>query len=298
MKSILTLAAVLIWITAIAQEQMVSVNGTKFNVLVKGLEGRKPKTPVIIFENGMGVDLKNWNKVFDQLSTVAPVLAYDRAGLGKSEPVYKLPTVKLVAENLHQIVKALNIPPPYLLVGHSMGGVYIRGYAGFYPGDIAGLVFVDPADFTETKNDWNNIFRKLGLPEEKIQQMLVDRLYKLAPITDSVDYGPRSERQVLNELRKSDFAEINALPLPKVPVYFFVGGKFDVPVNQRSKEYNQESFFHIKNNSNMERWIKIIDQAAKGSALIYLNNAGHYIQWDDPRSLIDNIKVMLANIKS
>lgn len=298
MKGFLTLAAILFWAIAVAQPQKVNVNGTNFNVLVKGLDGRAPKAPVIILENGMGVDLNNWDKVFDQLVTIAPVLAYDRAGIGKSDNQYKLPTAKLVTDNLHGILKALNIAPPYILVGHSMGGVYIRGYAGYYPKDIAGLVFVDPADFTETKNDWNNIFRKLGLPEQQIEQMLVNRLYRSVPITDSVDYGLRSERQVLNELRKSDFAEIAGLPLPKVPVYFFVGGKFDVPKAQRSKEYDQEAFFHIKNNSNMERWRKIIHSTEKAGALIYLTNAGHYIQWDDPRSLIDNIKIMVANIKN
>lgn len=297
MKSILTLLAILIWTSVIAQEQTVRVNGINYNVLLKGMEHRPPKAPVIIFENGMGVDLKNWNKVFDQISAFAPVLAYDRAGLGKSQDLYQLPTIKLVSQNLHSILKALNIPPPYLLVGHSMGGVYIRGYAGLYPEEIAGLVFVDPADFTETKNDWNDIFRKLGLPEQKIQQMLIDRLYKLDPITDSVSYGPRSERQVLNELRKSDFAEISALPLPKVPIYFFVGGKFDVPAAQRSKDYDQEAFFHIKNSANMERWRKLIHSSPKGGALIYLTNAGHYIQWDDPRSLIDNIGIMMNKIK-
>lgn len=53
---------------------------------------------------------------------------------------------------------------------------------------------------------------------------------------------PWSERQVFIELRKTDFAEISKLPLPNVPVYFFVGGNFEVPPDQRDKDFDQELF--------------------------------------------------------
>ncbi|HLO45354.1 MAG TPA: alpha/beta hydrolase [Leadbetterella sp.] len=279
------------------QEKLVEVNGTKFNVYLKGIENRKPNTPVIIFENGMGVNLESWSKVIEPISNFAPVFAYDRAGIGQSDKVYKMPTVKVVAENLHNILKTLKITPPYILVGHSLGGVYVRGFAGLYPDEISGLVFVDPADFTETKKDWNDIFRKMNIPEKKIDQMLQNRLYQPTPKVDSLHYGPWSERQILNDLRKTDFAEITELPLANVPIYFFVGGKFEVPLAQRSKDFDQEAFFHIKNNSNMERWKKLIYSSNKGGALIYLTNAGHYIQNDEPKSIISNLKVLVESLE-
>ena len=137
----------------------------------------------------------------------------------------------------------------------------------------------------------------MGIPEGKINEMLQRRLYQQKAIIDSANYGPWSERQVLNDLRKTDFSEISKLPLPKVPVYFFVGGKFEVPPAQRSKEYDQEAFFHIKNNSNMERWKKLMYSAGKGGALIYLTHTGHYIHWDDPRSVISNIRILTESLK-
>ncbi|MGN7720096.1 alpha/beta fold hydrolase [Chitinophaga sp. 22620] len=279
------------------QEKSVNVNGHNYHVFVKGFENRVANAPAIIFENGMGVDLGNWKKVLDQVSTFAPVFAYDRAGIGKSDIVFTMPTAKSVSENLHDILKTLKIAPPYILVGHSLGGVYIRGFAGFYPNEISGLVFIDPADFTETKNDWNAIFRTMGVPEKKIDEMLYNRLYQQRTRIDSANFGPWSERQVLNDLRKTDFSEISKLPLPNVPIYFFVGGKFEVPLAQRSKDYDQEAFFHIKNNSNMERWKKLIYSSGKGGALIYLTHAGHYIHWDDPRSVINNIKNLTESLK-
>ena len=281
---------------AFGQEKLVNVNGSNYNVLVKGLENRKENDPVIIFESGMGVNLGNWKKILDKVSSFAAVFAYDRAGIGKSDKIFRMPATKLVAESLHDILKTLKIAPPYILVGHSLGGVYVRSFAGFYPDEISGLVFIDPADFTETKNDWNDIFRTMGVPEKKIDEMLYNRLYQQQPKVDSSNYGPWSERQVLNNLRRTDFSEISGLPLPHVPIYFFVGGKFEVPLEQRSKDFDQETFFHVKNASNMERWKKLIYSSNQGGTLIYLTNAGHYIHWDAPESIINNIKILVEGL--
>lgn len=280
-----------------SQERIVAVGGHHYNVFTKGIEKRSAREPVVVFESGMGVGLDNWNKIIGQVSEFAPVFAYDRAGIGKTDKAYQLPTPERVAKNLNSVLKAMKIAPPYILVGHSLGGVYVRSFAGYYPDEVAGVVFIDPADFTETKNDWNDIFRKMGVPEKKIDEMLYERLYNQKARVDSANYGPWSERYVLNELRKTDFAEISALPIPKMPLYFLVGGKFDVPVAQRSKDFDQETFFHIKNNSNMDRWKKLIYASEKGGALIYLTNAGHYIQWDDPRSVISNIRTLVERLK-
>src|SRR5688572_27846970 len=105
--------------------------------------------------------------------------------------------------------------------------------------------------------------------------MMYERLYKKSEV-DSVRFGPWSEMQVLGDLRRTDFAEVSKLPLPESPVCFLVGGKFEVPVERRSKEYNHAEFFVVKSNRNMERWRKITDSSPKGSYLIYLPNCGHY----------------------
>lgn len=296
MRTIFIFYLVSFYVPSFGQEKSVNVNGNNYNVFLKGFENRRENTPAIIFESGMGSELGNWDKIIDQVSTFAPVFAYDRAGIGKSGKIFKMPTPKLVSESLHNILKTIKIAPPYILVGHSLGAVYIRSFSGFYPNEVSALVFIDPADFTETKNDWNTIFRTMGVPEKKIDEMLYDRLYKPAKI-DSLNFGPASERQVLTDLRRTDFAEINLLPLPNVPVYFFVGGKFEVPIDRRSKEYDQEAFFHIKNNSNMERWKKLIYSSDKGGALIYLTNAGHYIHRDDARSVIGNLRILTEGLK-
>ena len=296
MKFLICFFCICIYINAYSQERLVKVNGINFNVNTKGLESRKANSPVVIFENGMGVGQGTWDTVLNDLSKVAPVVTYDRLNVEKSDRVYELPTIKRVADHLKAILKTLNIPPPYVLVGHSMGGVYARAYAGFYPDEIAGLVFIDPADFTESKEDWNQIFRTIGVPEKRIDEMLYSRLYVPSEV-DSVRYGAWSESQVLSELRRTDFNELKNLPLPQVPIYFFMGGKFEVPLERRSKDYDHEAFFTERTNVNIERWRKFIYSSNKGGALIYLSNSGHFIHRDDAWAVTGNIKLLLEKLR-
>jgi len=295
MKVLVFLICLLFSGKTFAQEKSVKVNGINFNVYTKGLENRKHNTPVLIFENGMGVGLGTWDLLLDKLSNTVPVFAYDRANVEKSGKIYELPTIKRVSENLKGILTTLKIQPPYVLVGHSMGGLYIRAFSGFYPNDIVGLVFIDPADFTETKKDWNQIFRKIGVPEKRIDEMLYSRLYIPSKV-DSLHYGTWSESQVLGEMRRTDFAEINSLPLPQVPICFFIGGKFEVPLDRRSKDFDQEAFFTERTNVNIERWRKFIYSSVKGGSLIYLSKSGHFLHRDDTDAVAGNINLLLDKV--
>ncbi len=299
MKTLIIFFLFLVVFASYAQERLVKVNDKNFAVYTKGLENRKPKAPVLVFENGMGMGFGNWDTIIDELAKVAPVFAYDRAGVEKSDKIYQMPTPKQTAENLKAILTTLNIAPPYVVIGHSMGGLYARSFAGFYPNDIAGLVFVDPADFTESKDDWNQIFREIGVPEKRIDEMMYNRLYQpTKPPThnDSLNFGAWSELQTLTALRRTDFAEVKSLPLPNVPIYFFVGGMFGVPPEYRSKDYDHERFFHVKNRMNMDRWRALIHSSGKGGALIYLSDSGHYIHRDDAKAVIANIRLLLESL--
>ncbi|KAA0990908.1 alpha/beta fold hydrolase [Dyadobacter aurulentus] len=292
--TILTLLASTL--SAFSQEKMVSVNGVNYHVLTRSLEQRKLAQPVLVFENGMGMGLGNWDTITDSLANGAPIFLYDRQGVDKSEKVFQLPTPQKIAANLKSLLQELKVEPPYILVGHSMGGVYTRAFAGYYPDDIAGLVFVDPADFTETKADWNQIFRAIGVSEKRIDEMLTKRLYTPSKV-DSSRYAVWSEGQVLTDLRKTDFAELSSLPIPQVPILFFVGGKLEVSMERRSKDYDHERFFEVKNSSNMLRWRRFIHSSSKGGALIYLSNSGHFVHRDDAAMVIGNISMMLKGLE-
>ena len=275
-----------------AQERNVQVHGRSYRVYTKGIDKRNPKTPVIVFENGLGVGLGHWDTIIDDIAKFAPVLSYNRAGVEESEKVYQMPTPKFVADNLKALLNTLQLAPPYILVGHSMGGLYIRGYAGYYPQEVAGLVFIDPADFTETKAGWKLLLSRLDIPAKRVDEMIYERLYKPATTVDSARFGPSSEQQVLTGLRRTDFAELNSLPLPQVPLLFFIGGKFEVPVGQWSPEFDHPKFYRERTNLNIERWRDFIYTSSKGGSLIYLSNSKHFVHRDDAAAVVGNVKLL------
>lgn len=98
----------------------------------------------VVLEAGLGDPLRVWDYVQHEAARFARVVSYDRAGLGFSEDDGKTPTPAHVAEALHQVLSAAEIPPPYVLVGHAAGGFFVRAFAARYPEAVAGLVLVDP----------------------------------------------------------------------------------------------------------------------------------------------------------
>lgn len=87
-----------------------------------------------------------------------PYFSYDRNGLGNSDPDPSLKSDQDVVDKLHLILSALEIKPPYLLVGHSLGGAFVRLFTAKYPDEIAGLVLIDPTDFYVNRNRRRNCY--------------------------------------------------------------------------------------------------------------------------------------------
>ncbi|WP_233590003.1 alpha/beta fold hydrolase [Acidovorax sp. FJL06] len=99
--------------------------------------------PVVVFENGLGARLDWWSKVWPDTVRETTALAYNRAGYGHSEASPDPRDGAHVVEELRALLKARNLPPPYVLVGHSLGGLYMQLFARQYPSEVAALVLVD-----------------------------------------------------------------------------------------------------------------------------------------------------------
>jgi pimeloyl-ACP methyl ester carboxylesterase len=99
----------------------------------------------IVFEAGIGATSLNWHALQQDLAGVARTVAYDRGGLGwSSEGRWSERTPSNIARELHQMLQAARIAPPYLMVGHSFGGLVVRRFAAEYPDEVSGVVLVDP----------------------------------------------------------------------------------------------------------------------------------------------------------
>ena len=108
-------------------------------------------SPVVVLESGLGDTYLSWRKVQPQIAKFTQVCSYDRAGIGYSESSSRPRTSRAIAEELHGLLQAAGIAPPYVLVGHSMGGYIVRVYASLYRNEVAGMVQVD-ASHPEQEN--------------------------------------------------------------------------------------------------------------------------------------------------
>ena len=101
-------------------------------------------SPTLILEAGAGTGSITWTKVQPELSKITRVCSYDRAGYGWSDPRPGSRDADTVVQQLHALLQQADITGPLVLMGHSMGGIYIRAHASHYPQEIKGLIFLDP----------------------------------------------------------------------------------------------------------------------------------------------------------
>lgn len=100
-------------------------------------------SPTVVLDSGLGDSYISWRKVQPDIAKFAHVCSYDRAGLGYSDRSPQPRTSKVFATELHALLQAAGIAPPYILVGHSMGGFDVRLFASLYRNQVAGMVLVD-----------------------------------------------------------------------------------------------------------------------------------------------------------
>lgn len=117
------------------------VGGRSIRISCKGTGA-----PVVVIDAGMGtapVEDPGWRAIADEVSSTTRVCLYDRAGLGGSDPAPAGPRTSLdAAHDLHAALAAAGMKGPYLLAGHSVGGLHAQVFAAQYPADTAGLVLV------------------------------------------------------------------------------------------------------------------------------------------------------------
>jgi pimeloyl-ACP methyl ester carboxylesterase len=102
-------------------------------------------SPAVIFESGLGGSHRDWQWVAPELANSTTVCTYDRAGLDFSQLAPKRATARAKVRDLHALLRAARVRPPYVLVGHSYGGMLVHLYASDYPRDVAGVVLVESA---------------------------------------------------------------------------------------------------------------------------------------------------------
>jgi pimeloyl-ACP methyl ester carboxylesterase len=183
---------------AASRDALLVVNGQNFHIQTSGTFG-----PTVVFEAGLGNDSTTWKMVAGPIAQFARVVLYDRAGLGQSLPMKNKNsaiTAEEVATDLHTLLSAADIRPPFILVGHSLGGLYLQMFARMYPGDVTGAILLDSASpdapselktRAQLEPGTAAYLEQEGIPESN-KQVANGRPFPNVPLTiiAATDHGP------------------------------------------------------------------------------------------------------------
>lgn len=148
--------------------KLIDIGGYKLHINCSG-QG----APSVILDAGMGHFSIDWTLVQPEVAQFAHVCSYDRAGLGWSEESPLIRTSENIVKELHALLHNAKIPQPYILVGHSLGGINMRLYANTYPDEVFGLVLVDSShELQEEKEKEIDFHFPAEEPRSYLQQII------------------------------------------------------------------------------------------------------------------------------
>lgn len=120
--------------------QLIEIDGHQLHIHSAGEKNAKP---TVIIEAGGGLATEYYHWLNEDLKDSLRVVRYDRAGIGYSESSNNSFSSEIVARELHLLLEKAGESPPYILAGHSLGGLYIRTFTELYPDEVAGIVLID-----------------------------------------------------------------------------------------------------------------------------------------------------------
>lgn len=307
-------------------QNMVAVDGgRRLNLYCAG-EG----SPTVVLEAGQGWPIAAWGYVQPVVAKRLRTCSYDRAGIGFSDGSNRPSTSADVVDDLHHLLGAAGIKPPYVMVGHSLGGLFVRLYADTYPQDVVGLVLVDPAVENQTET-----FRKIDLQHRSVAQWRVDTIEPdianarncvaaaegdLVPgsdafkrcvtesfphpqLSNAVDTAMQNNEATLKG-RQADFSETenqfdasadqvraSRHSYGDLPLIVLTRGKWGQPKANATPEEL------VHRGAVIQAWNGVHDDIAKLSTRgvnEVVPGAGHAIQFDQPQAVIDAINSVVT----
>lgn len=276
----------------------IDVDGIATRYHAAGLETRSPGQPVVVLQSGGGgTPLENWAGVLAGLQGRAAALAYDRPGIGGTsfpeEPLTL--TFTFVNDHLRDLLKALEIAPPYILVGHSWGGRLILEYASRHPDEVAGSVYVDPATFLQTEDDQREMFRAIA-PKGQDADSLWDEAAAMAQQAQAAGFdrmppGVRAEMELGMNLDEGKWRD--AVP-PEHPVTILLGFR-PMPGPLPPFPGDPMEFFRAEREltlTQFEEWI----EGHPNSSVRVLPESSHLVPDEAPEAIVEAIEAILQTL--
>lgn len=259
--------------------------------------------PTVVLEAGMGGWSNDWMRVQPGLAEVTTVCSYDRAGFGWSEPSGQPLTAASLTAELHTLLQRAEVPGPFVLVGHSLGGLLVQHYAATYPAETAGMVLVDStherqlrliAELTGNDPAPDNTLQYTGLmlspfgitrlvmpyiddPTILPEADAVKRAFKVKPAALWAEIG---ERKALSALL--DEVAASPVQLGDIPLVVQSRDQFSLPEER-------------------EFWVGLQQELAARSARgkqVTIGHSGHYIHYDQPEAVVGAVKDVVSQVRT
>jgi len=149
--------------------ELISVGSRKLHIHCTGTG-----TPTVIVENGGAVFSFDWELVQPQVARFTRICTYDRAGYAWSDPGPEFDTFDQARHDLHVLLRNAGIHAPYVLVGHSLGGMLVRYYQAKYPSDVVGMVLVDSSHEESLQQVGPKLVRIPELTAKQFQDLIAE----------------------------------------------------------------------------------------------------------------------------
>ncbi|MHB8909106.1 MAG: alpha/beta fold hydrolase [Syntrophales bacterium] len=231
-------------------------------------------SPTVIFENGSGCELTDWKDVAPDIAKTNRVILYDRAGLGRSDlGTSPRDAYRRVAE-FNALLTALNVNQPFVLVSHSIGCILSRYYQHLYPGNVLGMVQVDPGH--------ESLLTRAGPAfADAVRARTIEFSKNLTPGQSAEAFGAFD---TWTEVEAAGLKSVGNIP-------------FTVIVSTKTMDMVTDEALNEIGNNTLRELQKELDSQSPQGRLVTAEGSGHMVQLEQPQLVIDEIEAVLAKIK-
>ena len=232
--------------------------------------------PIVILEAGLGASHRVWRKVDSSVRRFTRVVSYDRPGYGKSDSCSHARDACTVARELKEALTKAELGPPYVLAGWSLGGAFVRVFAGMYPNDVAGLILLDPAP--------EEMYPRLG---KEHPEFLAEEAAYMKQLMSSNRTGEKAEMlnfdSSMNQARRSDVQD-------QTPTIMLIAAGKGQDGNHRDTS-NPFSGIWIEE---LENW----GRKRPNMEYSLIRNSGHNMPVDQPDTVVKAIHSLVNQYQS